>query len=102
MANLSHPGLTGYDQSANKKQLLNHFKDFSAPVLRMLSMAPDDNVKLWDLLDMELQPSLIKGKAVLIGDAAHPYLPRELPRGHWPIRSPLDPSSPPSNLSSCS
>lgn len=32
---------------------------------------------LWDLLDMELLPNLIKGKALLIGDAAHPFLPRK-------------------------
>lgn len=40
-------------------------------------MAPEDGVKLWDLLDMELEQTLIKGKAVLIGDAAHPFLPRK-------------------------
>ncbi|KUI53730.1 3-hydroxybenzoate 6-hydroxylase 1 [Cytospora mali] len=68
-------GLTGYDQSANKKELLSHFETFAPPVLRMLDKAPGNNVKLWDLLDMELQPSLIKGKALLIGDAGHPFLP---------------------------
>lgn len=67
--------MTGYDQAANKKQLLEHFKGFSQPVLRMLDMAPDDGVMVWDLMDMELQSSLINGKAVLIGDAAHPFLP---------------------------
>lgn len=43
----------------------------------MLEMAPEDGVKLWDLLDMELEQTLIKGKAVLVGDAARPFLPRE-------------------------
>lgn len=68
---------TGYDQSANKKQLMNHFKSFDASVLRMLEKTPDDTIRLWDLLDMELQPSVVKDRAVLIGDAAHPFLPRE-------------------------
>lgn len=72
-------GATGYDQSAHKKQLLGHFQGFSAPVVRMLEMAPDDGVKLWDLLDMELEPTLVKGNAVLLGDAARPFLPRECP-----------------------
>lgn len=71
--------VTGYDQLANKKQLIGHFKSWSEPVLRLLDTAPDDGVALWDLLDMELLPNLIKGKALLIGDAAHPFLPRELP-----------------------
>lgn len=69
--------MTGYDQRANKTQLIGHFKSWSEPVLRLLDTAPDDGVMLWDLLDMELLPNLIKGKAVLIGDAAHPFLPRE-------------------------
>ncbi|KAK7721241.1 hypothetical protein SLS64_001537 [Diaporthe eres] len=67
--------VTGYDQRANKKQLIDHFKSWSEPVLRLLDTAPDDGVMLWDLLDMELLPNLIKGKALLIGDAAHPFLP---------------------------
>lgn len=67
--------VTGYDQRANKKQLIDHFKSWSEPVLRLLDTAPDDGVLLWDLLDMELLPNLIKGKALLIGDAAHPFLP---------------------------
>lgn len=70
--------VTGYDQLANKKQLIGHFKSWSEPVLRLLDTAPDDGVMLWDLLDMELLPNLIKGKALLIGDAAHPFLPRKL------------------------
>lgn len=69
--------MTGYDQQANKKQLMGHFKSWSEPVLRLLDKAPDDGVMLWDLLDMELLPDLIKGKALLIGDAARPFLPRE-------------------------
>lgn len=70
-------GLTGYDQSATKTQLMDHFRSFSPSVQRMLDLVPEDGVKLWDLMDMELQTSLIKGKAILIGDAAHPFLPRK-------------------------
>lgn len=57
---------------------MDHFRHFSPSVLRMLDKTPEDSVKLWDLLDMDLQPSLIKDKAVLIGDAAHPFLPRKI------------------------
>lgn len=72
----SSPAATGYDQSANKKQLLGHFDGFAPSVLRMLDKTPEDAIKVWDLLDMELQASLIKDRGVLIGDAAHPFLPR--------------------------
>lgn len=68
-------GVSGYDQSVDKKQFMSHFTSFAAPVQRMLELAPEESIKLWDLLDMELQPSFIKEKAVLIGDAAHPFLP---------------------------
>lgn len=60
---------------------MSHFTNFAAPVQRMLEKAPEDSLKLWDILDMELPPSFIKGKAVLIGDAAHPFLPCEFPPG---------------------
>lgn len=44
----------------------------------MLDKTPEDSVKLWDLLDMELQDSLINERALLIGDAARPFLPRKI------------------------
>ncbi|KKY15342.1 putative monooxygenase fad-binding protein [Diplodia seriata] len=68
-------GLSGYNQSANKGKLIEHFAGFSAPVMRMLDKAPADDVMLWDLLDMEVLPTFVKDRAVLIGDAAHPFLP---------------------------
>lgn len=71
-----HPALTGFDEGATKKQLISHFTNFAEPVLRVLDRAPEDSIKLWDLLDMELQPTIIRGNALLIGDAAHPFLPR--------------------------
>ncbi|KAL1641007.1 hypothetical protein SLS58_006449 [Diplodia intermedia] len=70
-------GLSGYNQSANKGKLIEHFDGFSEPVMRMLDKAPADDVMLWDLLDMEVLPSFVKDRAVLIGDAAHPFLPCE-------------------------
>lgn len=68
-------GLSGYNQSANKGKLVKHFDGFSSPVIKMLEKAPEDEVMLWDLLDMEVLPSWVNGKTVLLGDAAHPFLP---------------------------
>lgn len=84
---LSASGVSGYDQSVDKKQFMSHFTSFAAPVQRMLELAPEESIKLWDLLDMELQPSFIKEKAVLIGDAAHPFLPCELAIGNSTSRN---------------
>lgn len=68
-------GLSGYNQSANRGKLIHHFEGFSSPVIRMLEKAPADEVMLWDLLDMEVLPSFVKGRVLLLGDAAHPFLP---------------------------
>ncbi|CAN8102484.1 unnamed protein product [Discula destructiva] len=71
----TNKGATSYDQSANKKQLLDHFRGFAPSTQRMLEKAPEDAIKLWGLSDLELLPSLVNEHAVLIGDAAHPFLP---------------------------
>ncbi|OJD29375.1 salicylate hydroxylase [Diplodia corticola] len=68
-------GLSGYNQSANRGKLIQHFDGFSSPVMHMLEKAPAEDVMLWDLLDMEVLPTFIRGRAVLLGDAAHPFLP---------------------------
>lgn len=73
---------------------MDRFKGFSQPVLRMLDMAPEDGVIVWDLMDMELQPRLVSGKAVLIGDAAHPFLPCRPVLFSHSIRAPSMPSQP--------
>jgi len=42
-------------------------------------------MKVWDLLDMDVIPTWNKNRLVLIGDAAHPFLPCTLPsfRSTW-------------------
>ncbi|KAF3767106.1 FAD/NAD(P)-binding domain-containing protein, partial [Cryphonectria parasitica EP155] len=68
-------GLTGYDQMGNKARLKEHFNQFGGPVQKMLDKIPEDGARLWDLVQMELQPSVTRQKAILIGDAARPFLP---------------------------
>lgn len=48
---------------------------FSPAVHKMLEKAPDDDIKIFDLLDMEVLPTWIRGRTALLGDAAHPFLP---------------------------
>ena len=48
-------------------------------MLKLLSMADEETLKVWELLDMEQLPSWTEEKLVLIGDAAHPFTPRKAP-----------------------
>ncbi|MBE3046350.1 hypothetical protein IMZ48_28220 [Candidatus Bathyarchaeota archaeon] len=48
-------------------------------VRTLLEMADPSSLKVWSLLDMDRIPTWFKGKLVLLGDAAHPFLPRTFP-----------------------
>lgn len=67
---------TGWSQEGSKASLLDMYKDFGADVLELLSLVDPKELKLWTLLDMAQLPSWVKGKMALLGDAAHPFLPR--------------------------
>ncbi|KAK4230153.1 hypothetical protein QBC38DRAFT_56256 [Podospora fimiseda] len=64
-----------WDQHTTKGTLLDIFKDFDPRVQALLGMVDQDNLKAWTLLDMEKIPRWVEGKLVLLGDAAHPFLP---------------------------
>ncbi|KAH7044522.1 FAD binding domain-containing protein [Macrophomina phaseolina] len=66
----------GWSQDANKENMVKLFSEgFSPAVHKMLEKAPDDDIKIFDLLDMEVLPTWIRGRTALLGDAAHPFLP---------------------------
>ncbi|KAK4164599.1 hypothetical protein QBC43DRAFT_317837 [Cladorrhinum sp. PSN259] len=64
-----------WDQHSNKETLLGIFKDFDPKVQELLKMADERSLKAWTLLDMDKVPRWVQGKLVLLGDAAHPFLP---------------------------
>jgi 2-polyprenyl-6-methoxyphenol hydroxylase-like FAD-dependent oxidoreductase len=45
------------------------------PAAREIVSLADEEVKVWVLYDMQSLPSWTQGRLVLIGDAAHPFLP---------------------------
>jgi hypothetical protein len=45
------------------------------PAARKIASLADEEVKVWMLYDMQSLPSWTRGRLVLIGDAAHPFLP---------------------------
>jgi 2-polyprenyl-6-methoxyphenol hydroxylase-like FAD-dependent oxidoreductase len=72
------PGSSDWQNQGNINKMLEVYKDFEPAVLKLLSMADEETLKVWELLDMEQLPTWAHGKLVLIGDAAHPFTPREL------------------------
>jgi salicylate hydroxylase len=56
-------------------ELLSCFADFPDWDLGLLKLTKD--IKLWQLRDPDLLPTYIKGRTVLIGDAAHAMTPHQ-------------------------
>jgi salicylate hydroxylase len=77
-----YPSDPGTDESHNAswhnagslEELLDTFQDFSDELQEMCRMVED--VKLWSLASRDPAPTFVRGKLALIGDAAHPMLPR--------------------------
>lgn len=70
------PGSADWQKDGNLSKMLEVYKDFEPAVLKLLGMAEEETLKVWELLDMEALPTWTAGKLVLIGDAAHPFTPR--------------------------
>jgi 2-polyprenyl-6-methoxyphenol hydroxylase-like FAD-dependent oxidoreductase len=68
---------SGWDNGASKEVLLKVYEEFGPKVQALLKLADASSLKIWTLLDMDRIPRWFKGKLALLGDAAHPFLPRE-------------------------
>ena len=75
--NSEEPGSSDWQNQGNIDKMLEIYKDFEPAVLKLLSMAEEETLKVWELLDMEQLPTWTHEKLVLIGDAAHPFTPRK-------------------------
>ncbi len=53
------------------------YQNFDPMLLSLFKKAAPETLKVWKLLDMEVLPTWVKGKLAILGDAAHPFLPRE-------------------------
>ncbi|KAK7421590.1 hypothetical protein QQX98_002057 [Neonectria punicea] len=54
---------------ADRGELLEVFGDFGEDILKLLRVG--DDLKTWDLQDLDPLPTFTKGRSILIGDAAH-------------------------------
>ncbi|RKK25953.1 hypothetical protein BFJ66_g9062 [Fusarium oxysporum f. sp. cepae] len=61
--------------SGDKKELMSLFSDFPSWVHDYFRIAK--NIKLWQLRDQDPLPTYIRGRTVLIGDAAHAMTPHQ-------------------------
>lgn len=60
------------------ENLLAVYQNFDPKLLSLFRKADPITLKAWKLMDMEVLPTWVKGKLALLGDAAHPFLPRKL------------------------
>jgi 2-polyprenyl-6-methoxyphenol hydroxylase-like FAD-dependent oxidoreductase len=67
-----------WQQQGQMSNMLEVYKDFAPNVVKLLSMAEEETLKVWVLLDMEDLPTWTDERLVCIGDAAHPFTPRKL------------------------
>ncbi|KAI0899016.1 FAD binding domain protein [Annulohypoxylon nitens] len=59
----------------DRQEMVDIFHDFDPSLLALIRVATE--VKLWELQDMEPLDSWTKGRAILIGDAAHAMTPMQ-------------------------
>jgi 2-polyprenyl-6-methoxyphenol hydroxylase-like FAD-dependent oxidoreductase len=64
-----------YSRPGSKDMLLEVFHDFAVPLLDILRMCDEKELKLYPLLDMDTMPDYVSGRLALLGDAAHPFTP---------------------------
>lgn len=70
---LGHLSEESWNAPASVESLVNAFSTFSPAIKRLLSYATD--VSCWQLRDQEPLESWVKGRLIIVGDAAHPMLP---------------------------
>ncbi|KAI4594293.1 hypothetical protein KJ359_008568 [Pestalotiopsis sp. 9143b] len=66
---------TGWTGAGSKPALLKAFETFGPGPQKILEQAPEEDLKLWTLLDMKPLDKWYKGRLTLLGDAAHPFMP---------------------------
>jgi 2-polyprenyl-6-methoxyphenol hydroxylase-like FAD-dependent oxidoreductase len=66
-----------WGQQGNLEKMLHIFDGFDPCILKLLSKADPQTVKIWKLLDMDVIPYWYHHRLALLGDAAHPFLPHQ-------------------------
>ena len=69
------PAGTANDRDAYRDELRGHFSGWAAPVQNLIERLDTAIVSRVEIHDMVPTPSFVKGRVVLLGDAAHPMAP---------------------------
>ena len=75
-SSLKSPTPESWTATGDKKELLSHFDDFPDWLKVYMDIA-EDHPKMWQLRDQDPLPSYVRGRMVLVGDAAHPMTPHQ-------------------------
>lgn len=70
-------GVEDWHAAASKQDLLTTYQAFHPALVEMCNQAGDEDIRLWPLLFRRPNATWTRGRAVLIGDAAHPMLPHQ-------------------------
>ncbi len=65
----------GWNNRSSREELLEFYRDFHPDVIGLINNAPEDGIFKWALYDRDPLPLWSRGRATLLGDAAHPMLP---------------------------
>ncbi|KAJ7111945.1 FAD/NAD(P)-binding domain-containing protein [Mycena epipterygia] len=65
----------GWKLTGTREEILEQFRDFHPKFLRILDLPVSSPVLKWQLRAVPLLPTWIRGRAALLGDAAHATLP---------------------------
>lgn len=60
--------------AGDKKSIIQGFSGF-APAVQNIIRNADQNLKVWELYDMDPMSTWVKNHVALLGDAAHPFQP---------------------------
>jgi 2-polyprenyl-6-methoxyphenol hydroxylase-like FAD-dependent oxidoreductase len=66
-----------WDTQATHKMLLDVYQEFAPAAKALIAKADAASLKSWRLLDLPVLPTWSHARLVLIGDAAHPFLPHQ-------------------------
>ncbi|KAJ7166387.1 FAD/NAD(P)-binding domain-containing protein [Mycena crocata] len=61
--------------TASREDVLNTFQDFDPKFLALLDLPLQGSILKWQLRALPILPTWVRGRAVLIGDAAHATMP---------------------------